>query len=484
MTPIQQQLLTGTVGSAAALKRDWSKPPFLHSLGEDVVAQQQPGPWWQQLGAASLEAAAYVVVGLATGGIGPVLLAGGQAAISIGKYQALEAASRSNVTADTVLIKDGEVQAAAVEAGMSVALAFIAAVTAARGLFAARMASEAGKALAKELGEDVARRLLMQITPEAASALKNKLGAEVLKDLAFRLGGGTIDKLAQELTGAEIKALVNTVGWEAVERLSKGVGGKGIQTLATDLGANALKNLGEHVVAADIQAMIAKHGLDGVKWLAKDLTGTAAKNLSETLTVDALKAMQDITAKEALDAIDKIGVSTVNDFAVALKGKGIRDLGALNMFTFDPAKKALLDKGSGAAVRGLGAIDGATLPVIENKLTGSGFAKTASKGGQDIWTHPDGSVVRIKIGPDALKGARPKPHLVREVSKTPHAFGTKDIFAKVAQDGTVIPQGTNFAEDSLKKWFTKAAGRPPGKDELDRLMKVWGDAGHADVVVP
>ena len=366
---------------------------------------------------------------------------------------------------------------------MTTALAFIAAVGAARGLFAMRMASQAGRALATELGEDVARRLLLDLTPEAAQALKKKLGAEALKDLAFRLGGGSLEKMAQELTAAEIRELLNGLGWEALERLSKGVGGKAVQALARDVGTAALKNLAEEVAVADIQAMITKQGIEGVKWLAKDLSGTAAKRLSDQLTADALKALQDISAKDAASAVEKLGADTVNELAGAMKGKGIQELGALKMFKFDPAKQALLDKGAGTAVRGLGAIEGATLTEIENKLTASGFTKTASKGGQDIWTHPDGSVVRMKVGPDALKGVRTKPHLVREVSKKPGSFGTKDIFAKVAGDGTVIPQGTSFAQESLKQWFTKLVGRPPTTAELDRLMNVWGDAAHADIVI-
>lgn len=483
MTPIHNQLLTGRVDAAASLSRDWSKP-FLHPLGQDVVDQQKPGPWWQQLGAFTLEAAAYVVAGLATGGIGPLLLAGGQAAISVGKYQALETASRSNVTPDTVLIQDGQVQAAAVEAVMSVAMAFIAAVGAARGLFAARMASAAGRALATEIGHDAARALLRELTPEAASALTKRIGAEAVKDLALRLGGRALDKLALELGAAELRVLIDGVGFEALELLTKDAGGAAIKALATDLGGSVLRNYGESITVEQIRAVIAKHGATGAKWLGTDLGGTAAKSLSDRLTVDAVKGLQDITATQAAAAVDKLGLDLVNEMAPAVKGGGCRDLAAMNMFTFDPAKQALIGKGSGAAVRGLGAIDGGSLTMIENRLTGGGFSKTASKGGQDIWTHPDGSVVRIKTGPEALKGARPNPHLVREISKKPGSFGTKDIFAKVAQDGTVIPQGTSFAQESLRQWFMKAAGRAPTAAELDRLMKVWGDAGHADVTIP
>ncbi len=210
MTPIHDQLLKDSVGAHVSLKRNWSSV-FHKPLGDDVVAQQQPGPWWQQLGVMALEGAAFVVVGLATGGIGPVLLAGGQAAISVGRYQALETLSRSNVTPETEMIKDGEVNAAAVAAVINVAMTFLAALGAARAAFASRVASQAGRALAQELGEDVARNLLLELTPEAATALKNKLGADLLKRIGPSAGGATLEKLAAELTKAEIEALLGRV---------------------------------------------------------------------------------------------------------------------------------------------------------------------------------------------------------------------------------------------------------------------------------
>jgi hypothetical protein len=210
MTPIHDQLLKNSIGAKANLKRDWSNV-FLRPLGNDVVAQQQPGPWWRQLGVMALEGAAFVVVGLATGGIGPVLPAGGQAAISVAKYQALETASRANVTPETEMIKDGEVNAAAVAAVINVAMAFLAAIGTARAAFAAKVSSAAGRALAQELGEDVARNLLLELSAEAATALKNKLGADLLKRIGPTMGGASLEKLAAELTKAEIEALLQRV---------------------------------------------------------------------------------------------------------------------------------------------------------------------------------------------------------------------------------------------------------------------------------
>jgi hypothetical protein len=208
MTPIQEQMLANSVAANFHLGRDWSQTS-LHEIGEDVAAQQQPGPWWQQLGLAALEMAAYVVSGLATGGIGPLLLAGGQAAISIGKYQALEAASHATVTPDTVLVKQGEVDAAAVEAVIATVVFFVSGLAELRMAFAARIASPAFESLARELGEDVARQLVMELAPEAVAALKDKLGAQLLKDLvAGKVGGAAIQKLAEELGPAEIQSLL------------------------------------------------------------------------------------------------------------------------------------------------------------------------------------------------------------------------------------------------------------------------------------
>ena len=223
MTPIHDQLLKNSLGAHVSLKRNWANV-FLKPVGDDVVAQQQPGPWWQQLGVMALEGAAFVVVGLATGGIGPVLLAGGQAAISVAKYQALETLSRANVTPETEMIKDGEVNAAAVAAVINVAMAFLAAVGAARAAFASRVASQAGRALAQELGEDVARNLLLELTPEAATALKNKLGADLLKRIGPTAGGATLEKLAAELTRAEIEALLQRVPANLLGPLMERVG--------------------------------------------------------------------------------------------------------------------------------------------------------------------------------------------------------------------------------------------------------------------
>ena len=152
------------------------------------------------------------------------------------------------------------------------------------------------------------------------------------------------------------------------------------------------------------------------------------------------------------------------------------------MFKFDPAKQALLNAGQGQTVRSLPVLKGKTRVEIEKILTQNGFTppNVGKTNGQEMWLHPDGSVVRMKLGPTALQNPkRPTEHLVREISrKQPASSEKKDIFVKIAENGALIPAGTKFAKESLNQWFRKQAGRLPNSNEIDKLMKVWGDVGH------
>ena len=48
------------------------------------------------------------------------------------------------------------------------------------------------------------------------------------------------------------------------------------------------------------------------------------------------------------------------------------------------------------------------------------------------------------------------------------------------ENGNLIPARPKFAEESLKQWFRKQTGRLPNPNEIEKLMKVWGDAAHID----
>src|SRR5262249_34019609 len=151
----------------------------------------------------------------------------------------------------------------------------------------------------------------------------------------------------------------------------------------------------------------------------------------------------------------------VKVLAPSLKDAGLAELEKLGMFKLDPAKEALLNKGQGAAVRALPPLEGREVADIEATLTNAGFTKVADERGQAFWAHPDGSIVRLKTAAPALTTARPNTHAVKEISKTANDFSQKAVFAKVADNGAVLSQGTNAANENLRQWFNTKAGRNP-----------------------
>ena len=274
-----------------------------------------------------------------------------------------------------------------------------------------------------------------------------------------------------------------TLSIDLPKKLSKELGDQVVQKLVKELGVDIVKNLGQELPGAEIEELIAKHGILVVKWLGQELAGNAVKDILNRLAPDALNGMQDISGSKVQKLLDYLGDMSINILAPALKGKGIQELCQLDMFIFDPAKEELLKTGQGAVVRALSPLVGKERADIENTLLHKGFTKSASRRGMEVWTHLDGSVVRIKFSAPALKPPRSTHHLVKEISKNPGRFRPRrDIFAKVADNGAVIPAGTNFAEESLKQWFTHTVGRVPHASQIKAMMLLWANAGHITIM--
>jgi hypothetical protein len=280
----------------------------------------------------------------------------------------------------------------------------------------------------------------------------------------MHLHGGSTDSLAKaidELDGAADVA--------DLQKRMASVTAETVKELRDRLGAALYDELAKEMPPSVIASLEQKVGKDLLEELSKDLSPKT------------LAALSDLTGPEIKALMNEFGAPALNALGPAVKGKGLEDLRKLDMFKFDPAKDSLLKAGQGKAVQSMPPLQGKSLAEVETALNNGGFTKTASERGMDIWTHADGSVVRIKLGPEALRGPRTIEHFVKEISRTPGSFQQADIFAKVADTGAVVPAGTKFAQESLKQWFKKRAGRDPTPAELDLLMKIWGDAGHVQI---
>ena len=197
LEPVQGQLIAGT--RQAAPDRNWKTSPFYAEIAADIVAEHQPGPWWQSLGLAAAEMGAYVVAGLATGGtalaIGLAAKGVMNTALAGGKAQAMEAAYGATTTEELSLITAGQVDAAKAAVIESAAFALLDVVFAATGIrsvlrevlqyekvaaeSAARAAVAADKWMLKELQKDAraamvteAKAALPQVQAEVDAASK------------------------------------------------------------------------------------------------------------------------------------------------------------------------------------------------------------------------------------------------------------------------------------------------------------------------
>jgi len=205
LTPIHQQLQTGTSGGPRRPGRDWAKDPVYAAVVDAWTADHAPKPWWQTLGLAALEMGVYVVAGLATGGVGfaAAMLAKSAAelAMAAGKAQVMNAAAGTGTSANTELLS--QKQAAEADSEVKMAAFFVALDAIGLGVEirgaarAAKLAAmPAGKALeATERSAKVLqmeRELLGRPTAEAA-----REGAELVAEQAK-----TVRRLADELAAS------------------------------------------------------------------------------------------------------------------------------------------------------------------------------------------------------------------------------------------------------------------------------------------
>ncbi|MFT4165555.1 MAG: hypothetical protein QM650_09970 [Microlunatus sp.] len=293
------------------------------------------------------------------------------------------------------------------------------------------------------------------------------------------------------LAGSEEAATI--IGEDVARRLTAELGQDGFVQLVRDLGPATVSTLGQ-MTGTEMRQLMAKHGRDAIRWVGDSgLNATRARTLLSELPESMLTRFREGRAKVSAtvveEALNQFGSSTLVELGKMLgdkfTGKVLDEFRRWTMFSIDPTLQRLVAGGRGATVRGLPDLSGRTLADIEGILMHEGMRQplTPRGGGMHIWTHADGSVVRIKVGSKALKGESTTfPHLVKEIAEKPGRFGSKDIIAKVTEGAQLIPAGTKAASSGLSDWFKGLIGRTPTDAELKFLMGLWGASGHLPIV--
>jgi hypothetical protein len=297
---------------------------------------------------------------------------------------------------------------------------------------------------------------------------------------------------------ADAEGAARVLGGAVARRLEDELGREGLVQLMRDIGPEALRNLSD-LPGVELSRMLEwVRGAIGddanrvLRWLGESRTGAEAARLLSDLSPETVRRLvmvgqrNRITAEELAQLVDQLGAGTIKQLDPMLgaqfTGRRLQELQRMEMFVLDPALQRLVDAGRGAVARSLRPLRNRLVADIEDELMAAGMRGPRAIRGMRVWTHADGSVVRIKTGAEALRGPTKTPHVVREIAEGKHRWETTDIIAKVTEEGRLVSAGTNWARVELSGWFRGLTARVPTDAELTVLLDIWGRAGHVPVI--
>jgi hypothetical protein len=186
-------------------------------------------------------------------------------------------------------------------------------------------------------------------------------------------------------------------------------------------------------------------------------------------------------------------------------GLNVLDIPGLEMLLTDESAHGANEQAGALLARAqhLPAFAGRSYQYIVGVLAGLGyrrqekFAGVSSNNdlpyGQDVWTSDDHMVVRIKVGGRSLNGRfRRPPHVVKEVTKTAHAYAPDDIIAKLTDENILIPAGTKYSAFDMQTWYNQKAGghlaaaawkkpEESGDPDFIEIFHRWAEGAHTAI---
>ncbi|WP_246357545.1 hypothetical protein [Pyxidicoccus fallax] len=223
--------------------------------------------------------------------------------------------------------------------------------------------------------------------------------------------------------------------------------------------------------------------------LVLDLGAAEAKLLRARLGESALSHLDDLTGTQIKHLADTYGDKFITDFAPRVGGGALVKVTGLDIYLpiwNTKVRDTLFVKNLGGTVRSLPSMKGMILEEVQLLLSQKGFIKHSPDPAQEVWTHADGSIIRI--APNGTPG-RPRPHLKKEVAHTPGKWDDADIACKVTDSNVLVPQGQKEARAGFNRWFREAmtakskgaTARDLNTSEAAMLEQIWADASHVDL---
>src|SRR5215472_1210141 len=320
LEPIQGQLLSGSRTSPKGPDRNWKTSPYYSPIAGDIVEQHKPGPWWQAIGLAAAEMGAYVVAGLATGGaalaIGLAAKGVASTALAQGRAQALAAAGGTNVTEETALVTEGQVDEAKAEVIETAAFALLDTVVAAGAvrsvlkgvLDSAKVAAEESAKAMAEAEKWMAREASKDARSAADGARKSATDARTAADKAKNAADGAEEAETARAQGAAKKAATDA---DQADQAAKDLEALAGEAGADKAGKAAPRMVGEHKLeirgnwvsrcsddpCGDMAVGLIERAAKGAAAVAKAALGDRANELAGRFR--AIRARADTLAEQA-----------------------------------------------------------------------------------------------------------------------------------------------------------------------------------------
>ena len=202
LKPIHSQLYGGKKGPT---NKDWTQN-YLQWAAKDAIGDHESAEFWLSLGLGTLAAAAFLLATFASGGMAAVLVGAGigagalQAGMSWEKYLDYAQAAETNLSKNTALVSQGQVDAALLSAILDSVFAVIDVFAPAK---AGIIALRGGKIL-KEAGEAGLKKASMEgletvadLSTDAARPVIQKGIVELGVDETVKRTGKSLDELAE-----------------------------------------------------------------------------------------------------------------------------------------------------------------------------------------------------------------------------------------------------------------------------------------------
>jgi hypothetical protein len=218
----------------------------------------------------------------------------------------------------------------------------------------------------------------------------------------------------------------------------------------------------------------------GTKSLLEDIS---AKNLERVYrqlgTTTVARLAEELGGDQIVELMSLGRVEAIQVLAPGLGGTKLYALARLDFFPLQAARQRVA-QGPVAAQR-LPPLEGMRINEIENILKRDGFKAVSysSRKRMGSFTHPDGSLVRIKdFHPDRYM--QPGRKVTKELAADPTKIDKEDnILCKFTDDNRLVPVGPPGR--SLEQWFRANLHREAEDVELEAAKHLWGDQAHIPI---